>query len=342
MPNLMKILLIWPLLLGLPLHAAEQIITPDPQTRQAGQSEAASFDVIYSTANPTDETLPGLSLRMHWNSSRLTYAGLSNTFAPGLQPIGAPEVDTLDFDGDADTDRYLLVAWVDLGGAWPGVGSTPLLLYTASFTTTQDFSGSTSINFSTSSTAAGYDLAATSSSVQQPLNVLVPPVVGLTQAAAQTAIVTAGLDVGNVTPQTSATVPADEVISQDPTAGTSVPPGTGVDLIVSTGPGGGNGDIAVPDLGGMTLQQATAAIVNAGFVLGEVRNTPSTAAAPGTVIAQNPAAGSNQPAGSAIDLTVATEVRVPLLSASGLSLLSLLVGAMGLRTLRRRRKAGMS
>ena len=53
-----------------------------------------------------------------------------------------------------------------------------------------------------------------------PAPVTVPNVVGQTQAAATTAITNAGLVVGTVTQQASATVPAGRVITQNPPAGT--------------------------------------------------------------------------------------------------------------------------
>ena len=63
----------------------------------------------------------------------------------------------------------------------------------------------------------------------------VPNVVGMTQADAQAAIGTAQLVVGTVTEEYSDTVPAGNVISQDPAAGTSVPIGSAVNLVVSLG-----------------------------------------------------------------------------------------------------------
>src|SRR5205823_4409967 len=47
--------------------------------------------------------------------------------------------------------------------------------------------------------------------------VIVPSVTGLTQAVATTALTNAGLSLGNVTTQASATVPSGLVISQNPT-----------------------------------------------------------------------------------------------------------------------------
>jgi arylsulfatase A len=66
-------------------------------------------------------------------------------------------------------------------------------------------------------------------------SVVVPGVVGLTQAAAEAMIAEAGLAVGSVTLQASATVVAGDVISQDPTAGISVTAGSTVNLVVSSG-----------------------------------------------------------------------------------------------------------
>jgi hypothetical protein len=66
--------------------------------------------------------------------------------------------------------------------------------------------------------------------------VTVPNVVGLPQAQAEAAIVNAGLTAGPIAQQNSSTVPAGNVISQDPAAGSSVAPGSAVNLVVSAGP----------------------------------------------------------------------------------------------------------
>ncbi|MFC1601438.1 PASTA domain-containing protein [Candidatus Sumerlaeota bacterium] len=66
--------------------------------------------------------------------------------------------------------------------------------------------------------------------------VTVPSVVGLAQATAEANIVAAQLVVGTVTTASSATVPAGDVISQNPTGGASVVHDSAVDIVVSTGP----------------------------------------------------------------------------------------------------------
>ncbi len=63
----------------------------------------------------------------------------------------------------------------------------------------------------------------------------VPNVVGQTQATTSTLIVGANLIVGTITRQYSATIPSGTVISQTPSAGSSVNPGSAILLAVSKG-----------------------------------------------------------------------------------------------------------
>ena len=64
----------------------------------------------------------------------------------------------------------------------------------------------------------------------------VPNVVGLTQQQATNTITGAGLTAGPITSEFNATVQAGLVIRQSPTAGTPVPPGSGVGFVLSLGP----------------------------------------------------------------------------------------------------------
>jgi beta-lactam-binding protein with PASTA domain len=69
-----------------------------------------------------------------------------------------------------------------------------------------------------------------------PVAVHAPNVVGLSQAAAATALGRVGLDVGSITVVPSTIFPAGDVVRQDPAADLQVSPGTSVDLSVSSGP----------------------------------------------------------------------------------------------------------
>lgn len=73
-------------------------------------------------------------------------------------------------------------------------------------------------------------------------------------------------------------------------------------------------DIAVPDVTGMPLEEAEAAIVAADLEVGEVTGEVSEEAEPGTVLSQDPTAGEKVAAGSSVNLVVASDeedVEVP-------------------------------
>jgi len=95
-----------------------------------------------------------------------------------------------------------------------------------------------------------------------PANVAVPNVVNLTQAAASSAITGAGLVVGAIT-TASSLVPVGNVISQNPTGGTLVAPGSAVALVISLGPAGTGPTVvasvtsAVNGRGNQTVQIST-------------------------------------------------------------------------------------
>jgi beta-lactam-binding protein with PASTA domain len=135
-----------------------------------------------------------------------------------------------------------------------------------------------------------------------PCPVNVPNVVGQTQSAAATAITGANLVVGTVTQQCDNTVPAGSVISQNPAAGSPVPPSTPVDLVISTGPC----PVNVPNVVGQTQAAAATAITGANLVVGTVTQQCDNTVAAGSVISQNPAAGSPVPPSTPVDLVIST------------------------------------
>jgi hypothetical protein len=139
-----------------------------------------------------------------------------------------------------------------------------------------------------------------------PAMVAVPNVVGDAQAAATTAITGAGLALGAVSMQSSATVASGNVISENPAAGASVTKGSGVALAVSSGPA----MVSVPNVVGNTQAAATTAITGARLTLGTVTMQSSATVASGNVISENPAAGTSVASGSAVALAVSTGAAV--------------------------------
>jgi probable HAF family extracellular repeat protein len=135
-----------------------------------------------------------------------------------------------------------------------------------------------------------------------PGSVGVPAVVGLSQAAAQAAIVNAGLLVGTVTTQSSTTVPAGTVISQSPIPCGTVAAGTLVSLTVSSGPP----PVAVPNIVGGTQNAAYMAMNAAGLVVGTITQTSSSTVPQGNVMSQTPTAGTLVASGSMVNFVVSS------------------------------------
>lgn len=98
--------------------------------------------------------------------------------------------------------------------------------------------------------------------------------------------------------------PKDQVLNSNPTAGSSVPMGSTITLIVS------EGQVQVPNVVGMNLEQAQKALTDAGLKFSIVEDTLSLEA-DGKVIAQNPQQGTNVAPGTSVTLTVARPIITP-------------------------------
>jgi eukaryotic-like serine/threonine-protein kinase len=127
-----------------------------------------------------------------------------------------------------------------------------------------------------------------------PAPIPVPSVVGKSEADARSILTSAGFKV-TTSQDYSDTVPAGSVISQNPSSGTA-PVKSTVALVISKGPK----LYAVPNVVGLNLTQATKKLEDAGFRV-DVQNLPG---GPNTVLAQSPSAGSMQPHGTTITLSV--------------------------------------
>lgn len=121
----------------------------------------------------------------------------------------------------------------------------------------------------------------------------VPNVVGDSLAAATAAITGVGLTVGTVTATASGTT-AGLVFSQSPIAGTSVSPGSAVNLTITE----------VPNIVGDTQSSATTAISAAGLSVGAVTSAFNAIVPVGDVISQSPAGGAIVVPGSSVSFLV--------------------------------------
>lgn len=130
--------------------------------------------------------------------------------------------------------------------------------------------------------------------------VSVPNVIGLSQSAATSALTNAGLSAGAIGSAPNESVPVGVVLTQSPGAGTEVPAGSAVDLIVSAG-------VTVPDVVGQTQAAATTTITSVpGLVMGAITSASSTTVAAGLVISQNPPAQTKVSGGTGVAIVVSS------------------------------------
>ncbi|WP_370287546.1 Stk1 family PASTA domain-containing Ser/Thr kinase [Nocardioides sp.] len=131
-----------------------------------------------------------------------------------------------------------------------------------------------------------------------------PSVVGLEQTAAIAALEDAGLGAQVRERVYSESVEAGQVVATDPAPGDRVLPDATVGLTVSRGPE----RYDVPDLSGLTLEQATAALEEVKMVVGRRAEAFSETVPEGRVIRSDPAFGSAEaealPVDTAIGLVV--------------------------------------
>jgi serine/threonine-protein kinase len=126
--------------------------------------------------------------------------------------------------------------------------------------------------------------------------IAVPDVTGLRSAPAQARLRAAGFRPRAET--ISSRRPRGQVVRQIPAAGTDVPRGSAVVVIVSAG----RQLVEVPSVTGLTADEATAELTRAGFRT-RITRVPG-AEAEGTVIGQGPAAGSRAPRGGVVRINV--------------------------------------
>jgi beta-lactam-binding protein with PASTA domain/predicted Ser/Thr protein kinase len=127
----------------------------------------------------------------------------------------------------------------------------------------------------------------------------IPNVVGQPYASARSTILAAGLKVTRS--DVDSNQPADTVVGQSPDAGTKVGAGTTVTLSVSRG---STATTPVPDVTNQDEPTAKALLTGSGFKVKVVRQDVSDPSEQGIVLAQQPAGGTDAPAGSTVTITV--------------------------------------
>lgn len=141
----------------------------------------------------------------------------------------------------------------------------------------------------------------TSAAGTRAARVIVPDLVGMSQAEAVQRIERERLRPGAVSPVLSLRDRVGVVLSQAPGANARVASGSRVNLAVAGRP------VVVPDVRGMTLDQVRARIAGR-LSLGQVSKRTVPRAVSGTVIEQSPAGGTQAAQASRVDVVVAADV----------------------------------
>lgn len=133
-----------------------------------------------------------------------------------------------------------------------------------------------------------------------PQRVPVPDIAGYDATHARMLLEAAGLRIGS-TESTQAPTPRNVAVNTRPPAGTPIPPGAEVVLVVSVGAA----TIRVPTLTGMTVEEARLALETAGLSLGTAFGQTSSTVAPGEIFYQEPSAGTLSAPGSVVNVRFA-------------------------------------
>ncbi len=134
---------------------------------------------------------------------------------------------------------------------------------------------------------------------QEP-QVAVPELIDLPREIAEAEILRAGLVVGAVTSEPSDEVDVGIVMRQTPLPDRSVAEGSEVDLVVSAGQ-----DVTdVPEIVGLTEEEALAELREAGLIRGQRDREFDPEVEEGLIISQSPEAGSELEVGGAVDFVV--------------------------------------
>jgi len=133
-----------------------------------------------------------------------------------------------------------------------------------------------------------------------PQRVPVPDVAGYDAEDARMLLESAGLRVGS-TETTQAPTPRNVAVNTRPPAGSTLSPGSEVVLVVSVGAA----TIRVPNLVGLTVDEARLALETAGLALGTVFSQTTSAVAPGEIFYQEPSGGNLSAPGTAVNVRLA-------------------------------------
>jgi beta-glucanase (GH16 family) len=142
-----------------PNNFTESQIISVVNTAALSRGQQFTLDISYDVSS-NDNSLTGLGLRVHFDSSKLSFAQVSDYIAKDNIIVASnSELDTDDFDNNPTTDQFLTFAWVSISGDWPNL-ALPANLVSIDFVVADDVAQQTAeyttIGFSSASNAQGF------------------------------------------------------------------------------------------------------------------------------------------------------------------------------------------
>jgi hypothetical protein len=137
--------------------SSKQIVNLTTASSSISAGNPTTISVNYSVDNQ-DNTLTGIGLRLHYDSTNLSYQGSSNLLQTSLFGDVTDNEDNQDFDKDPSTNRYLQFQYVDFDGNWPNQ-SLPVKLGDFAFNTSANLQ-KTKVNVTAVDVASGYTMEA--------------------------------------------------------------------------------------------------------------------------------------------------------------------------------------
>ena len=152
-----------------PNNFTESQIISVVNTAALSRGQQFTLDISYDVSS-NDNSLTGLGLRVHFDSSKLSFAQVSDYIAKDNIIVASnSELDTDDFDNNPTTDQFLTFAWVSISGDWPNL-ALPANLVSIDFVVADDVAQQTTeyttIGFSSASNAQGFGFVGDSYQLQ--------------------------------------------------------------------------------------------------------------------------------------------------------------------------------
>ena len=152
-----------------PNNFTESQIVSVVNTAALSRGQQFTLDISYDVSS-NDNSLTGLGLRVHFDSSKLSFAQVSDYIAKDNIIVASnSELDTDDFDNNPTTDQFLTFAWVSISGDWPNL-ALPANLVSIDFVVADDVAQQTTeyttIGFSSASNAQGFGFVGDSYQLQ--------------------------------------------------------------------------------------------------------------------------------------------------------------------------------